>query len=220
MLHDVAVEDVPESVAGMHGSARRQVELRDYPRHLSRERLYRVLASGTVDRAPASVGDTVFINSTASPTRAIGAIWTEAVAVSTSRYRRSRSTRVAVPTTYAAGGATDEWGATGYGSVGGTGISAPPLTADTSRCAAVSVTSHRKLRRAAPGSVACGIRRTTESPLSTFEGEVSRASSRWECRRGCRRIRHARRCPMVAVGAPAWTEDGSTSFRCWWLRPL
>src|SRR5207249_8223334 len=76
MLHDVAVEDVPESVAAIYGSARRQVELRDYSRHLSRERLYRVLASGTVDRAHASVRDTAFINSTAARTRAMGAICT------------------------------------------------------------------------------------------------------------------------------------------------
>src|SRR5438876_10062335 len=114
-------------------------------------------------------------------------------------------------TTHAAGRTTEERVATGHGHVGRTGVRAATLPADTSAGATVSTTSHRSLRRAAPSSIARIARGTTHSILAIL-GEASRAATG--------RIRHACRCPMVAVGGPAWTEDGPTSFRCRGLRTL
>ena len=110
-----------------------------------------------------------------------------------------------------AGGATEERVATGYGRGSGTGIGAATLPAGTSLRAAVVAAGHRVLLPAAAAGVASIARRTTKSILA-IRGEASRAATRG--------IRHASRCPMVAVGGPAWTEDGPTSFRCWGLRTL
>src|SRR6266852_2905710 len=114
-------------------------------------------------------------------------------------------------TAHTAGGATDERVATGDGRGSGTRIGAATLPAGTSLRAAVIAAGHRGQPPAAAGGVASIARRTTKSILA-IRGEASRAPTR--------RIRHARRCPMVAVGGPKWTEDGPTSFRCWGLRTL
>ena len=118
-------------------------------------------------------------------------------------------------TAHTAGGATEERVATGDGAGSRTGIGAATLPAGTSQRAAVVAAGHWKLSTAATGGVARSARRTAKS-IVAIRGEASRASTR----RVRRRIRHARRCPMVAVGRPEWTEDGPTSFRCWGFRTL
>src|SRR5213594_2302302 len=82
-------------------------------------------SSAAVHRAPASIGDSVRIDSATLSARAVGAIGAVAIAVAPSGYRRGGN--VAVPAAHGASGATDERGATGHGSIGGTRVRAATL---------------------------------------------------------------------------------------------